>query len=68
VPAKAKDPECQPARFTGIASREADARWDFIGFNSDVAHYFLEVVDIGPELTDGHRRRLTARRPPNGSD
>jgi hypothetical protein len=23
------------------------------GFNSDVGHYFVEVIEIGPELTDG---------------
>ena len=26
---------------------------DFIGFNSDVGHYFVEVIEIDPELTDG---------------
>jgi len=54
VRSSTKDSEWQPARFTGIASHGAGARWNFIGFNSDVAHHFIEVVDIGPELTDGH--------------
>jgi hypothetical protein len=50
VRSSTKHPEWQPARFTGVAGRSAGAKWDFIGFNSDVGHYFVEVVDIGPEL------------------
>jgi hypothetical protein len=54
-----KDPEWQPARFTGVAGHRAGAQWDFIGFNSGVGHHFVEVVEIGAELTDaadGRRR------------
>jgi hypothetical protein len=53
VRASTKGPEWQPARFTGLAGHSAGAKWDFIGFNSDVGHHFVEVVEIGPELTDG---------------
>jgi hypothetical protein len=53
VRSSTKDPEWQPARFNGVAGPTAGAKWDFIGFNSDVSHYFIEVVDIGPELTEG---------------
>jgi hypothetical protein len=52
VRASTKDPEWQPARFTGFASHGAGAAWNFIGFNSDVGYHVIEVVDIGPELTD----------------
>ncbi|MCA6104346.1 MULTISPECIES: hypothetical protein [Bradyrhizobium] len=45
-----KNPEWQPARFTGAACRGDSVKWDFIGFNSDVGHHFVEVVDLGPEL------------------
>ncbi|KRR26190.1 hypothetical protein CQ14_21135 [Bradyrhizobium lablabi] len=54
VRSSTKDPEWQPARFTGIASHGAGASWDFIGFNGDIGHHFIEVVDIGPEITDDH--------------
>ena len=50
VRSSTKHPEWQPARFTGVACQSAGAKWDFIGFNSDVGHHFVEVVDIGPEL------------------
>ena len=50
VRSSTKHPEWQPARFTGVSCQSASAKWDFIGFNSDVGHYFVEVVDIGPEL------------------
>ena len=53
VRSSTKDPEWQPARFTGLTGQSAGAKWDFIGFNSDVGHRFIEVVDVGPELTDG---------------
>jgi hypothetical protein len=53
VRSSAKDPEWQPARFTGVAGHSSGPKWDFIGFNSDIGQYFVEVVDIGPELTDG---------------
>jgi hypothetical protein len=53
VRSSSKDPEWQPARFTGIAGHRAGAQWDFIGFNSDVGHHFVEVVDVGPGLTKG---------------
>jgi hypothetical protein len=50
VRSSTKDPEWQPARFTGVAGHSSGAKWDLIGFNSDVAHHFVEVVEIGPEL------------------
>ena len=50
VRSSTKDPEWQPARFTGVAGRSSGAKWDVIGFNSDVAQHFVEVVEIGPEL------------------
>jgi len=40
----------QPARFTGVACQSAGAKWALIGFNSDVGHLFVEVVDIGSEI------------------
>jgi hypothetical protein len=52
VRSSTKDPEWQPARFTGVAGHGAGGKWQFIGFNSDVGHYFVEVVEIGPELGD----------------
>jgi len=42
-----KDPEWQPARFTGVAGDGVGMTWDFIGFNSDVGHHFVEVVEVG---------------------
>lgn len=48
VRSSTKDPEWQPARFTGGYS--AGAKCDFIGFNRDVGHHFVELVEIGPEL------------------
>ena len=56
VHSSAKDPEWQPARFTGVAGHSSGAKWDLIGFNSDVGHYFVEVVEIGPELTSSRPR------------
>ncbi|SDF32396.1 hypothetical protein SAMN05216337_105142 [Bradyrhizobium brasilense] len=48
VRSSTKRPEWQPAR---CATCQGDGvKWDFIGFNSDVGHHFVEVVDIGPEL------------------
>jgi hypothetical protein len=41
VHSSTKDPEWQPARFTGVAGHGAGATWDFIGFNSDVGHYWM---------------------------
>ncbi|MCW2330814.1 hypothetical protein M2229_011497, partial [Bradyrhizobium japonicum] len=38
-----------PARF-GATCQGDGAKWDFIGFNSDVGHLFVEVVDIGSEI------------------
>jgi hypothetical protein len=64
VRASTKDPEWQPARFTGVAG----ARWNFIGFNGDIGHHFIEVVDIGPEITDGHASPASTCPPPNASD
>ena len=55
VRSSTKDPEWQPARFTGVAG----SRWNFIGFNGDIGHHFIEVVDIGPEITDGHASPAT---------
>jgi hypothetical protein len=52
VRSSTKDPEWQPARFNGVAGDTAGAKWDFVGFNRDVGHYFVEIVDIGPELTE----------------
>jgi hypothetical protein len=49
VRSSTKDPEWQPARFSGVAGHAA--KWDFIGFNGDVGHHFVEVVNIGSELT-----------------
>ncbi|OPY94105.1 hypothetical protein A5906_15610 [Bradyrhizobium sacchari] len=53
VRSSTKDPEWQPARFAGVAGHSLAARWDFIGFNRDVGHHFVEVVEIGPELAKG---------------
>lgn len=47
-----RDPEWQPARFTGIAGDSAGATWDYIGFNSDIGHHFVEVLEVGPEVAD----------------
>lgn len=43
-------PEWQPARFTGVAGDSLGMTWDFIGFNSDVGHHFVEVVEVGKQL------------------
>lgn len=51
VRSSTKDPEWQPARFAGGGRPQGGGTWHFIGFNSDVGHYFVEVVEIGPELT-----------------
>jgi hypothetical protein len=51
VRSSTKDPEWQPARFTGVAGHSANPKWDLIGFNGDVGHHFVEVVNIGSELT-----------------
>ena len=45
VRSSTNDPEWQPARFAGVA-----------GFNSDVGHHFIEIVEIGPELTSSWPR------------
>lgn len=50
VRSSTKTLEWQPARFTGATCQGDGAKWDFIGFNRDVGHHFIEVVDIGPEL------------------
>lgn len=50
VRSSTKHPEWQPARFMGVACQSAGAKWDLIGFNSDVSHHFVEVVEVGPEL------------------
>lgn len=50
VTSSRKAPEWQPARFTGIAGDSIGATWDFIGFNSDVGHHFVEVLKIGTEI------------------
>lgn len=52
VRSSAQCPEWQPARFTGAAGPSAGANWALIGFNGDVGHHFVQVVEIGPELTD----------------
>lgn len=36
VRSSTKDPEWQPARFTGVAGHGVGPKWDLIGFNSDV--------------------------------
>jgi hypothetical protein len=61
VRSSAQGPEWQPARFTGIAGHGAGGKWQFIGFNNDVGHHFVEVVEIGAELTD--RAADRCRRP-----
>lgn len=38
----------QPARFTGVAGDSVGMTWDYIGFNSDVGHHFVEVIEVGP--------------------
>jgi hypothetical protein len=50
VRSSTKHPEWQPARFIGVACQSAGAKWDLIGFNSDVGHYFVDIADIGTEL------------------
>ena len=56
VRSSTKDPEWQPARFTGVAGQNSGAKWDVIGFNSYVGHHFVEVVEIGSELTAALRQ------------
>ena len=51
VRSSTKHPEWQPARFAGATCQGDGAKWDFISFNSDVGRHFVEVVDIGPELS-----------------
>jgi len=56
VRSSTKCPEWHPARFNGVAGRHTSgAKWDFIGFNSDVGHHFVEVIDITSELAEGSR-------------
>jgi hypothetical protein len=55
VRSSTKDPEWQPARATGVAGCSADPKWEFVSFNPDVGHHFVEIVDIGPELTKSFR-------------
>ena len=50
VKSSRKAAEWQPARFTGIAGDSVGPTWDFIGFNTDVGHHFVDVVDVGPEI------------------
>ena len=50
VRSSTKHPEWQAARFAGATCQGDGAKWDFIGFNSDVDHLFIEVVDIGSEI------------------
>jgi hypothetical protein len=64
VHSSTKDPEWQPARFTGAAGHSAGGTWDFIGFNSDVGHHFVEVVEIGPELTEAPKSKPAPAAPP----
>ena len=67
VRSSTKDPEWQPARFTGAAGHSPAAKWDFIGFNRDVGHHFVEIADIGPELDEGPLEvRGGARRAADG--
>ena len=62
VRSSTKDPEWQPARFNGVSGGTAGAKWDFVGFNRDVGHYFVEIVDIGPELPEGPKSKPSPRR------
>ena len=67
VRSSTKDPEWRPARFTGAAGHSPAAKWDFIGFNRDVGHHFVEIADIGPELDEGPLEvRGGARRAADG--
>lgn len=50
VRSSTKHPEWQATRFAGATCQGDGAKWDFIGFNSDVGHLFVEVVDIGSEI------------------
>ena len=64
VRSSAKDPEWQPARFVGVAGHGAGATWQFIGFNGGIGRHFVEVVDVGPELTDGPQKSEPAPAAP----
>jgi len=44
------DAEWQPARFLRLDSSNGPSQWSLIGFNADLASYFVEVADIGAEL------------------
>lgn len=48
VKSSRKAAEWQPARFTGVAGDSIGPTWDFIGFNTDVGHHFVEVIEVGP--------------------
>ena len=50
VQSSKKEPEWQPARFTGVSGDSAGATWDFIGFNSDSGHHFVEVKQVGGQI------------------
>ena len=51
VQSSKKEPEWQPARFTGVSGDSAGGTtWDFIGFNSDSGHHFVEVKQVGGQI------------------
>jgi hypothetical protein len=64
VRSSTEDPEWQPARFAGAVGHSAGGTWHLIGFNSDVGHHFAEVVEIGPELTEGPEIKPAPAAPP----
>ena len=64
VRASTKDAEWQPARFSRLAGPAARPKWDFIGFNGDVGHHFVEIVEIGPELDEDPLKSETASAAP----
>ena len=49
VQSSKKAPEWQPARFTGIDGGNL-LTWDFVGFNCDVGHHFVEVISVGDAI------------------
>lgn len=51
VKSSRKEPEWQPARFTGKSLDSVGMSWDFVGFHSTDGHHFLEVEAIGPPLS-----------------
>lgn len=50
VTASRKEPEWQPARFTGKSLDSVGMSWDFIGFLSADGHHFVEVLEVGKEI------------------